>query len=89
MKKLKDPEIDKLVGGLRIKGRIPPPTPEEKPREPGKDFYRIRRVLQLKQEGKTYKEIGLELGISKQRACAIYKENIEKWPGKGRFGNIF
>lgn len=59
----------------------PPPTPRR-----GQDHYLFKmdsqmrgRVLQLREKGRTYKQISTELGIGMSTACRVIKEggNIE------------
>ena len=44
-----------------------------------RDFDRLKRVIRLRTGGKTFKEIGLELGRTKQRAMQLYAQAIEEW----------
>jgi hypothetical protein len=43
------------------------------------NFDRMRRVVRLYTGGKTFREIGLELGCSKQNAGQIYYRALKLW----------
>jgi RNA polymerase sigma factor (sigma-70 family) len=44
----------------------------------GRPGFRQRQVLELRRQGKTFEEIGAELGMIKQRVCEIFNSAIER-----------